>query len=67
MTGMLKIGGKKFRVIPEAEYREMQAAMRVQERQAREDAADVAEARQRLKDRKRKTISLADLKAELGL
>jgi hypothetical protein len=64
---MLKIGGKKFRVIPEAEYREMQAAMRVQERQAREDAADVAEARQRLKDRKRKTISLADLKAELGL
>ena len=43
------------------------AAKRLRQRQAEEDAADVAEARRRLRDPNRKTISLARLKVELGL
>jgi hypothetical protein len=62
--GTLQIGGRRFRVIPETEYKTLRAAM---QKQAKEDAADVAEARRRLKDPKRKTIPLARLKAELGL
>lgn len=66
-VGSLRINGRRFRVIPEDEYRLIRAAMRVQQRQAREDAADLAEAERRLKDPRRKTIPLARLKAELGL
>jgi hypothetical protein len=66
-VGTLQIDGRKFRVVPENEYKAFRAAMRFQERHAKEDAADVAEARRRLKDPKRKTIPLARLKAELGL
>jgi hypothetical protein len=51
----------------EDEIKAVRAATRLQQRQAREDASDVAEARRRLKDPKRKTISLARLEAELGL
>lgn len=66
-NGILNIDGRKFRVIAEDEYQTLRAAMRSQERQARQDAADIAEAKRRLKDPKRKTISVADLKSELGL
>ena len=66
-VGTLRIGGRKFRVIPEKEYRAIRAAMQAQKRQAQQDAADVAEAERRLRDPKRKTIPLAQLKAELGL
>ena len=66
-VGTLEIDGRKFRIIPEDEYKTIQAVMRAQERQAKEDAADVAQARRRLKDPKRKTIPLARLKAELRL
>jgi hypothetical protein len=65
--GTLRIDGRKFRIIPENEYRALRAALRAQERQAKDDAADVAEARRRLKASNRKTIPLARLKAELGL
>ena len=63
----LKIDGRKFRVIAEDEYQSLRAAMRTQERHARQDGADLAEAERRLKDPKRKTIPLARLKAELGV
>ena len=66
-NGILNIDGRKFRVIAEDEYQTLRAAMRSQEGQARQDAADIAEAKRRLKDPKRKTISVADLKSELGL
>lgn len=65
--GTLRIDGRKFRIIPEDEYKTLRAALRHQERQAQQDAADVAEAKRRLKDPNRKTVSLARLKTELGL
>ena len=65
--GSLKIGGQKFRVIPEKEYREIRAAIREQARQAREDARDLAIARRRLKDPRRKSVPLSELKRGLGL
>ena len=65
--GTLQINGRKFRVIPEEEYRTLRAALRAHKRDAAQDARDLAIARRRLKDPKRKTISLARLKAELGL
>ena len=66
-VGTLQIQGQKFRIIPESEYKTLRAAMRSQERQAKEDAADLAEAQRRLKDPRRKTIPHSRLKAELGL
>jgi len=39
----------------------------MQEREARQDAADLAIALRRIKDPKRKTIPLAQFKAQLGL
>lgn len=65
--GTLQINGRKFRVIPDEEYKTLRAAMRAQQREAREDARDLAIARRRLKDPKRKSIPLSRLKAELGL
>jgi hypothetical protein len=66
-VGTVQIAGRKFRIIPEDEYQTMRAAMRSQQREEKQDAADLAEAQRRLKDPKRKTISLARLKSELGL
>jgi len=66
-TATLRIDGQKFRLIPEKDYQKFLAAHRLQQRQARQDAADVAQAERRLKDPKRKTIPLSRLKAELGL
>jgi hypothetical protein len=66
-VGTLHIDGRRFRVIPEEEYRSLRAAMLAQQRQAQEDARDLAIVRRRLKDPKRKTIPLSRLKAELGL
>jgi len=66
-SGMLQIEGRKYRIIPEEEYKALRAALRAQQRQARQDAADVAEAHRRLNDPRRKSIPLARLKAELGL
>jgi hypothetical protein len=63
----LRVDGRKFRIIPEQEYQTLCAAMRSQLRQAEQDAADLAECQRRMKDPKRKTITLAKLKAELGL
>ena len=65
-VGTLRIDGRRFCIIPEDEYRRMRAALRAQQRQAREDAADVRQAERRLNDPKRKTIPLTRLKAELG-
>ena len=65
--GTVRIGGQRFRIIPEKEYRALQAAFRAQQREAKQEAADVAEAEKRLRDPKRKTIPLARLRAELGL
>jgi hypothetical protein len=66
-VGTLQIDGRKFRIISEDEYKSLQAAKRSQDRQAREDAADLSIALRRLRDPKRKSISSAQLKAELGL
>jgi len=63
--GTLQVDGQKFRIIPEAEYQALRAALREQLRQGRQDKADAAEAERRLKDPKRKTISLVQLRAEL--
>ena len=63
-TGTVRIDGRKFRIIPEAEYQTLRAAWRSQQR---EDRLDLAEAQRRLKNPKRKTIPIARLKAELGL
>jgi hypothetical protein len=63
----LRVDGRKFRIIPEKEYQSLRAAMRSQLRQAEQDAADLAESRRRMNDPKRKTITLAKLRAELGL
>lgn len=65
--GTLQIDGRKFRVIPEEEYRSLRAAMRAQQREAQDDTRDLAIARRRLKDPKRKSIPLSRLKAELGV
>jgi hypothetical protein len=64
--GTIQIEGRKFRIIPEDEYKTLRAAMRSQQRQAKQDAADLAQAQRRVKDPKRKSISVARLKAELG-
>lgn len=66
-VGVLQIDGRKFRIIPEDEYKSLRAAMHSQARQAKEDAIDLAEAQRRIKDPKRKTIPLTRLKADLGL
>jgi hypothetical protein len=66
-AGVPQIDGRKYRIIPEEEYKALRAALRLQQRQATQDAADVAEAQRRLKDPKRKTIPLARLRAELGM
>jgi len=66
-TGTLRLGGRKFRIVSEEEYRAMRAAMKFQQDQARLDALDVAEAKRRLRDPKRKSMPLSSLKAELGL
>ena len=58
-TGTLRINGQKFRVIPEEEYRPLQALMKAREREAQEDARDTAIAVRRLKDRRRKSIPLS--------
>ena len=63
----LRVDGRKFRIIPEKEYQTLRAAMRSQSRQAEQDAADLAECRRRMKDPRRKTITLAKLREELGL
>jgi len=65
--GTLQIDGQKFRVVPEAEYRMLEAAARLQQREAAQELRDIAVAERRIKDPKRKSIPLARLKAELGL
>jgi hypothetical protein len=65
--GTLQIDGRKFHIIPEEEYKLLRAVARQQEREAKQDALDLAEAKRRLKDPKRKAIPLARLKAELRL
>jgi hypothetical protein len=67
IVGTLQIEGRKFRIISDDEYKSLRAAMRSQQRQVKQDAVDAAEAHRRLKDPKRKTISLGRLKADLGL
>jgi hypothetical protein len=62
--GTLHIDGRRFRVIPEEEYKSLRAAMRAQQRQSQEDARDLTIAQRRLKDPKRKIIALSRLKAE---
>jgi hypothetical protein len=64
-VGTLRIDGRKFRVVPEEQYRAMSAAMRAQQQEARDDARDLTIARRRLKDPKRKTIPLSRLKTDL--
>jgi len=66
-VGTLQIDGRRFRVVPEEQYRAMSAAMRAREQEARQDARDLSIARRRLKDPKRKSIPLSHLKADLGL
>jgi predicted protein tyrosine phosphatase len=66
-VGTLKIDGRKFRIISEDEYKAIRASMRLQQRQAREDTAELAQAQRRIKDPNRKVVPLARLKAELGL
>lgn len=64
---ILQIDGRKFRIIPESEYQSLCAAMRWQRRQAKLDASDLAEAKRRIKDPKRKLIPLSKLKSQMGL
>jgi hypothetical protein len=59
----LKIGRRDYVVVPKRDFERLEA----QARQAAEDRADVAEAMRRLKNPRRKTIPLAQLKTELGL
>jgi hypothetical protein len=66
IEGTCRINGRKFRLVPEEEYRELQAVKRERQRQSREDAADVAIALRRIRTR-RKLIPHAQLKRELGL
>ena len=65
-AGTFQIDGRKFKIIPEDEYKLLRAALQLQQQQAKQDAADIAEARRRLKDPKRRTIPLSRLKSELG-
>lgn len=66
-SSVLQVEGRRFRIVPEDEYKAMRAALLWRQRQADQDAADVAQAQRRIKDPKRKTISLGQLRAELGL
>jgi hypothetical protein len=66
-VGTLRIDGRKFRIVTEEQYKTLRAAMRSLRRQAEQDAGDVAESQRRMKEPKRKSITLAQLKAELGL
>jgi hypothetical protein len=65
--GTLQIDGQKFRVVPEAEYKLLRAAARKQEQEAKLDASDLAEAKPRVKDPRRKAVALSRLKEEPGL
>ena len=60
----LTIGKERLVVLRERDYRRL---LRQADLGQRHDARDAAEARRRLADPKRKTISLAQLKKELGL
>lgn len=66
-AGTLNIEGRKFRIIPEADYQAMRTALRHQSRQAAEDRADVLEAVRRLSDPKEKRIPWSQVKKRAGL
>lgn len=66
-TATLTIDGKKFRVVPAADYAAMHAAWQREQREAAQDAADAAEAVRRLKDRKERPIAWEQAKKRLGL
>jgi hypothetical protein len=60
----LKIGKERLVVLRERDYKML---LRHLERDRAQDARDVAEAQRRLRDPRRKTIPLSQLKAQLGL
>ncbi len=72
-TQTLTLGGRKFVVIPQAEYRLLKAkatrngkaSPRTKRRPSRQERGDIAESLRRLAEPGR--ISHAQLKAELGL
>ncbi len=66
-AGTLKIEGKKFRIVPEADYQAMRTALRRQQLQAAEDHADVIEAVRRLADPNEKRIPWTQVKKRAGL
>jgi hypothetical protein len=69
----LKLGGKRFVVVPEKDYRDLKAKA-TQARPARktrrltaQDRGDIAEAKRRLADPNEKPIPYEQVRKELGL
>jgi hypothetical protein len=63
--GTLRLEGRKFWIVPDADYKQMLAAVKERQRQARIDAGDVAESRRRMAQRGGK--SLEEVRKQLGL
>jgi len=74
-TQTLILGGKRYVVLPEKEYRALRerskrsngSPRRAAHRMTEQDWGDVAEAKRRLANPNRKLIPLSKLKRELGL
>ena len=64
-TGTLKLEGRKFWIVADADYKRMRAALHERERQARIDAGDVAESRRRMAQPGGR--SLAEIRKGMGL
>jgi hypothetical protein len=63
----LTIDGRKFRVIPEADYRMMAKAMQQQRAREAEDEADVRLARRVLRNKADRIVPYAEARKRLGL
>ena len=63
----LTIAGRKFRVVSEADFQAMRAALRQQQRQAAEDRADVLMSQKRLSDPREKRVAWSAVKKRAGL
>ena len=66
-AGTFKIEGKKFRVIPEADYQAMRIALLQQQRQTAEERHDALESTKRLSNPKEKRIPWSHVKKRAGL
>lgn len=63
----LTIDGRRFRVIPEDDYRKLAAALKEKQTQLAQDAADAKLARRKLRDKTDRIVPYAEARKRLGL